>query len=93
MDFKSAFNIGDKVWIVHHDLPALVTIGKIIIEHTDSPGISDEELFDNYKSQKNYKESYMCVETGIESGSVWELNKNIFSTHDKCFKAIQVGRK
>ncbi len=88
MDFRSQFNIGDKVFVPIKKQPTLVTIGRITIEHTDSKGRNGEELFDNYKPQKGYKETYMCDETGIGSGSCWVAGKNIFATKEECEYAI-----
>ena len=33
-----------------------------------------------YEDDVCYKEEYMCVETGVGSGSVWTYGKNIFAT-------------
>jgi len=60
----------------------------IRIEITDSPGRSGEELFDNFKPQKSYKEQYMCVETGIYSGYVYKLGKDVFATKQDAEKSI-----
>lgn len=32
-----------------------------------------------YEHDACYKEEYMCVETGVGSGQVWEYGKNIFA--------------
>jgi hypothetical protein len=79
------FNIGEKVYILvknHLNMTAEIhgpyTIGHVRVEHTDSPGIAGEEVFDNFKAQKEHKEQYMCIETGIGSGSLW--------SHDQLFK-------
>lgn len=88
MEFKSKFDIGDKVWVPINGTPFNYTIGQIRIEHTDSPGIDGEEMFDNYKSKKKHVEAYMCVESGIGSGALWELGKNIFATKEECESAI-----
>ena len=93
MKFNSIFDIGDKVWVPSGNSPMLVTVGKIIIEYTDSPGLEGEELFDNFKPKQGYVEKYMCVETGIDTGSVWELNKNIFQTELACREAIKSNNK
>ena len=84
MKFESRFNIGDKVWVADGYKPRQVTVGQIRIKHTDSPGREGEEMFNNYKPQKNHTERYMCVETGIGSGSVWELGFNLFGTKLSC---------
>ena len=89
MKFNSRFNIGDLVWVPagpNYD-PVAVTIGQINIKHTHSKGREGEELSDNYKPQEEYKETYMCDETGIGSGSVWELGKNIFASKEECEQA------
>lgn len=88
MQFDTHFNIGDRVFVTINNKPVAVTIGKIIIEHTDSKGRDGEELFDNYKPQKSHYERYMCDETGVGTGNVWELGKNIFATKDECESAI-----
>lgn len=90
MKFESEFNIGDKVWICgNNNLPYRVTVGRIAIQHTDSPGMPFEEMFDNYKAQKSHIEKYMCIETGIGSGTIYELNKSIFKSYTECLEAIQ----
>lgn len=88
MRFNSRFNIGDKVWVYRGDCAVELTVGKIEIAHTDSKGRSGEDLFSNYMPQKSYKERYMCEETGIGSGSVFTLGKNIFATKEECESAI-----
>jgi hypothetical protein len=56
-------------WLV---APEQITIGRVRVEMTDTPGNGDpDEIFDNYKPQKSYEESYMAVETGIGSGRVY----------------------
>ena len=47
-----------------------MTIGQVRVEITDSPGIDGEEVFSNYMAQKNEAEEYMCVETGIGTGTL-----------------------
>lgn len=93
MHFESVFNINDKIWVSHNNLPLKLTVGKIIIEHTDSPGIEGEELFDNYKPQQKHTEKYMCIETGIGTGMVYEFGKNIFKSSDDCLKAIPENKE
>lgn len=93
MEFNSRFNIGDKVWIPNNNYPFEATIGQIRIKHTDSPGIEGEEMFDNYKAKKKHTEEYMCIETGIGCGSVWELGRNIFATKEECEEAITNNAK
>ena len=54
-------------WQVNH---MILTIGQVRITITDSPGQEGETVFDNFKEQHGREESYMCIETGIGSGSV-----------------------
>jgi hypothetical protein len=86
--FETAFNIGDKGWVMWSDCkhPQQLTIGKIIIEHTDSKGDGRTSglIGDNYKPQKSHFERYMCEETGIDSGSVYTLGQHIFTTEEEC---------
>ena len=89
MVYRSHFSIGDKVWcIIGENRVEELTVGQIRIIHTDSPGREGEELFDNFKPQKDYEEEYMCVETGIKSGSVFTWLKNIFATQAEAEQAI-----
>jgi hypothetical protein len=86
MKFESKFNIGDVAYVFMHGTkwPQSVTIGQIRITHTDSKGDSSYSFGDNYKPQKGYVEEYMCDETGVGSGSVFQLGKNIFATSEEC---------
>ena len=92
--FETAFSCGDKGW-AYMDGPEQLTVGQIRIEYTHSKGLRggyvDADLpvaFDNYKPKKaEYRESYMCIETGIGSGSIWELGRNFFRTKEECLAA------
>jgi len=85
---ESTFDLGDKAWI-YCDRPTLVTIGQVRIEVTESPGLDldDPVQFDNYAAQSGRKEQYMCVETGIGSGSVYTLGVHIWPTEEACIAA------
>jgi hypothetical protein len=91
MKFETAFNIGDKGWVMYNDWkhPQQVTVGQIRIEHTDSKGDSSYSFGDNYKPQKKHLEQYMCEETGIGSGTVYTLGKTIFATKEECLEAFE----
>jgi signal peptidase I len=97
MKLDTAFSPGDKVFVTrfNNGNPQVqkVTVGKVQVEVTDSPGRPGEDLFDNYKPQKGYKESYMMVECGIGSGSIFTLNENVFHTEPECEAAISTWRK
>ena len=89
MIFQSVANIGSKIWVTGDDEPRHLTVGQITIIHVDSKGSGDDdEMFDNYKPQKSYTESYMCDETGIGSGTVYTLNKHAFTSYPECVKQI-----
>ncbi len=63
-------------WIVSEPM----TIGKITIEAKCEYLTGDAIVFNNYGDQKeNYTESYMCYETGIDSGSYYYFEK-LFAT-------------
>ncbi len=88
MKLYTRFNPGDKVWCVNGKTMKELTVGQVAIKITDSPGTSKETIFDNYKPQSGRVESYMCVETGIHSGSVFTLGRNIFATKNEAENAI-----
>lgn len=48
-----------------------LTIGQVRVSIADSPGDGHSSMFSNYGPVNKREESYMCVETGIESGSVY----------------------
>jgi hypothetical protein len=71
-------------------LSKVLTIGQIRIEYTpeSTEGISD--IFDNYKAQKEkYTETYMCYETGIGSGSIYN-EKDLFKTKEEAQDACDI---
>lgn len=87
MIIQTAFNNGDKAWAFVEGHSMELTIGRVRVEVTDSPGIPGESFFSNYRPQKEYVEQYMCVETGVGSGSVYTLGEHIFHTKEECDKA------
>ena len=93
MNYSSNLSNGDQAFVVMFTcskIPAVakLTVGKVIIEDTNSPGRPNEEIFDNYKPQLKYKESYQCVETGIGTGSLYTYGESIFKTREECEQAI-----
>ena len=96
MEINTEFSPGDKAFVIawpdRNPTPMETTVGKVQVEVVDSPGRPGEDLFHNYMPQKDYKESYMVVECGIGSGSVFTLGKNIFRTKYECQSAINVWR-
>jgi hypothetical protein len=62
-----------------------LTIGEIRVEARaeDLQGFNPDTIFDNYGPQEGfYKESYMCRETGIGSGSVYR-GEVLFKTKEE----------
>ena len=56
-----------------------LTIGQVRVEVTDSNGIEGEVTFSNYMAQKETTEEYMCVETGIDTGTIHPEDQLFFS--------------
>jgi hypothetical protein len=85
MEITTKFAPGDKAWTYDHELgkPVLSTVGQVRVSITDSPG-TGESMFDNYGPQKGREERYMCIETGIGSGSVYTLGEHIFDSEAEC---------
>lgn len=88
MKFESAFDLGETYWcIVNGSKVMALTIGLVRIEEIRSAGVKDS-FFDNYKPKISYKEEYMCIETGIGTGSMYTLGRNIFKTHREALEAL-----
>ena len=86
MKIETKFSNGDLVYAVSSAFPSKIwrvngplTIGQVRVTITDSPGLEGENLFDNYMAQKGTEEEYMCIETGIGSGTLWSVEK-LFQT-------------
>lgn len=94
MKIETKFSCRDLAWVpVYFDgcyEPRQGTIGKITVEVTDSPGRDGEEIFDNFKPQKEYAETYMMVESGVGSGSTYNF---IFATEEECQSHIDKVRE
>lgn len=97
MDIQWDFNTGDKVWVISSKrnkgnvlvwelLEEQLTIGEIQITYTNSEGF-DDTIFDNYKSKSRFEVRYMCVETGIGSGTVY-YEQNLWHKRDSALKEI-----
>lgn len=87
MDIKTTFSCGDKAWSFVDDRVGQLTIGRVQVTVTNTPGVEGGSIFDNYRAQNSYEESYMCIETGVGSGSVYTLGKHIFKTEEECVAA------
>lgn len=85
MKIETRLNCGDRAWVFGEHGSVQLTVGQLVAKVTDSPGIEQHGIvFDNYAPQKEYREEYMCVETGIGSGSVYTLGEHIFATKEEC---------
>ena len=88
MKIESRFSPGDKAWVFNgRDGACQMTVGQVHVVVTDSPGIDDHREYANYSAQESRAEEYMCVETGIGSGQVYRLDKQIFATETECVAA------
>jgi hypothetical protein len=79
MILETSFDIGEKVYVSYtfnneKVIRGPYTIGQVSKEVIDSPGIPFSE-FTNYQQQKSERETYMLVETGIGTGSVWRASQ------------------
>ena len=86
MKIETKFSNGDIVYGIqkkyHTDnwhVIGPLTIGQVRVEVTDSNGIEGEVTFSNYMAQKKTTEEYMCVETGIDSGTLHPAEQLFFS--------------
>jgi len=89
MKIETKFSNGDVVYGVQKDYQTdswhrigPMVIGQVRVEITDSPGIEGEEVFDNYMAQKGKKEQYMCVETGIGTGTI-HYSDDLFTSKEE----------
>ena len=87
LKLTAVFKPGDKAWCVAGGPPEQLTVGRVQVTVTDSPGLNDGRTIpgsdiqsDNYKPQQGYSEQYMMVETGIGSGNVYTLGEHVFTT-------------
>ncbi len=89
MKLETVFGPGDRAWVWNGSRVGVeeLTIGQVRLEVTESGG-TGETMFSNYSAQKGRLEQYMCVETGVGSGSVYTYGKNIFKTREACLKAF-----
>jgi len=89
MIIKTKFSNGDVVYGVGYprrpgDIFPIgpMTVGRVRVEITDSPGVEGETMFDNYKPQSGREETYMCVETGIGTGTI-HSDYELFATREE----------
>ena len=100
MKLETAFTCGGRAFILTGrwgESITEMTVGRVTVEMTDSPGADpDAEIdgmpardFSNYAPQRAHRETIMCVETGIGSGSVYTYDEHAFTS----MEAAQEGAK
>ena len=88
MKIETRFSPGDLAWVFNGSTDAVqLTIGQVSVTVIDSPGTHGGAMFSNYKPQQGREERYMCVESGISSGTVYTLDEHIFSDKEQCLAA------
>ena len=88
MKIETRFSPGDLAWVFDGSVGAhQLTIGQVSVTVIDSPGTGVGALFSNYKPQQGREERYMCVETGVCSGTVYTLDVHIFADREQCLAA------
>ena len=85
MNITTTFSCGDLVWVWNGSAQR-ARVGQVRVQVTDSEGDPDS-MFDNRKPQSGREESYMVDESGIGSGCVYSLGKDIFATLEECESA------
>jgi len=94
MKLETKFSCGDTVYVFsagctkeNPGFARQMTIGRVQISHTGRLTASGGVLYRGNKVfepdlRPEFEESYMCVETGIGTGSIWTL-ENIFRTAEE----------
>lgn len=103
MEMQTALSCGDKVWYFSGGRPIQITVGRVCATFTQSAGLdSDVDFCGQILSSDNTApkepkmlETYMCIETGIGSGSIHTLGESIFFTEAHCLagNAAEIERK
>ncbi len=82
--FTTKLKLGGRAFGVRGGLDPYIealTVGQIQVIET-LPGIN------RFRPEPCYKEEYMCLETGVGSGNVWEYGKNIFATESEAQSGV-----
>ena len=82
--FTTKLKLGGVAFGVHGGLDPTIqqlTVGQIRVIET----LPTSRLFEH---DVCYKEEYMCVETGVGCGTVWEYGKNIFATREDAQQGV-----
>lgn len=78
--FSTHLSLGQTAYGVQHSSAVdfyvgTLTVGQIRVTETDPR----QRIWD---TTPLFKEEYMCVETGVGSGTIWTYGKNIFATKE-----------
>lgn len=66
-----------------------LTIGRVGVEICESPGLPGKSIFSNFGPQSKREESYMAVETGVGSGSVYPV-EDLFHTEAEALDRARI---
>lgn len=66
-----------------------MTVGQVRVEISDSPGEAGYSCYSNYGPQRKRVEQYMCVESGIGSGSLYYV-EDLFETEQEALERGKV---
>jgi hypothetical protein len=87
--FTTKLKLGGPAFCVNGGLDPTIqrlTVGQIrVIETLPSARV--------YNGDVCYKEEYMCVETGVGSGTVWTYGTNIFASEDEAQQGVLAHRQ
>lgn len=87
--FTTKLKLGGKAFGVSGGLdPAVMplTVGQIRVVET-------LPRYRFYCEDPCYLEEYMCIETGVGSGTVWTYGKNIFATEEEANAGVVIHRQ
>lgn len=86
MIYNTKLSCGDTAWIYYghyQEGPQTATVAKIIVEEVKYVNRDP----DDYQAKEGYTEKYMCLETGVGSGTVHTFGEHIFLTKEDCVAA------
>ena len=87
--FTTKLKLGGDAFGVNGGLDPMIkhlTVGQIRVIET----LPKSRFFEDTKC---YVEEYMCIETGVGSGTVWEYGKNIFATEAEAQNSVIAHRQ
>jgi hypothetical protein len=93
MKIETKYSPGDRFFIADKSFVEEVTVGLVRVEHAESPGLDGHSIFSNFAAQNKHVEQYMCVETGVGSGRVFTLGKDVYETKAAAQVAVDEHEK